>query len=222
MRGNGLPPSVAQYAAKIGAQLYLIHRDFGFNQETNQWRFWGGRAQRYTLPLPALRGAEQLNNACVCLMTLELLHDRLPVGMQALREGLLKVRLPGRLQVLPMHPVVVLDVAHNPAAAVTLARGLGAMRSFGKTYAIFSMLKDKDIGGVIDALKHHIDVWLIAPVDTARAAGTPLLFNHLREQGITPETSEIHAFEDVIAAYVFACEHADKNDDRICVQSQLK
>ncbi len=104
-----------------------IGRDYGYVDEGTQWRYRGPRGARFGLPFPALRGAYQLANAATVLAVLDLLHDRLPVPAGAVREGLLTVDLPGRFQVLPGRPTLVLDVAHNPQAARALAAALGDM-----------------------------------------------------------------------------------------------
>ena len=69
----------------------------------------------------ALRGAGQWHNASAALMTVALLSERFPVAQQAVREGLLTAELPGRFQILPGRPLVILDVAHNRQAAAALA-----------------------------------------------------------------------------------------------------
>ncbi|MCB1984983.1 MAG: bifunctional tetrahydrofolate synthase/dihydrofolate synthase [Burkholderiales bacterium] len=211
-----LPAGVKQYAQKINAKLNLIGQDFGFVQKDGQWDFWSQKGWCHTLPLPAVRGLKQLENASVCLMTIEMLCEQLPVNIQAIRQGLINVLLPGRFQVLSCQPMIVLDVAHNPAAALVLAKNLEMTQPSGKTFAIIAMLKDKDISGVIQALKNHVNVWLLSPIDASRGASTHELLQNLYKLNITPDNHIIHEFEDIITAYSFACEHADKSD-RICV-----
>lgn len=213
---ENMPLSIEQYAQKINAQLILINRDFGHVQKNGQWSYWSHKGWRHTLPLPALRGLQQLKNASTCLIALEVLSEQLPVNMQAMREGLIKVFLPGRFQVLSNHPMIILDVAHNPAAAATFTKNLEMAQTSGKTYAIFAMLEDKDISGVIQELENYIDIWLLSPIDTPRGASTRILLNNLSKLNIIQESHTIHEFEDIISAYAFACEHADKSD-RICV-----
>ncbi|MGC8159809.1 glutamate ligase domain-containing protein, partial [Salmonella enterica] len=83
------------------------------------------------------------------LAALEALREVLPVGAQEVRTGLATVELPGRFQVLPGQPLVILDVAHNPHAAATLAQNLDNMGFHPYTYAVFGSMLDKDIEGVI-------------------------------------------------------------------------
>ena len=122
----------------VGAQLLLIDRDFGFVADARQWRYWGPRGARHGLPHPALRGDYQLANASACLAALETLRDRLPVSGDDVRTGLLTAENPGRFQVLPGRPAVILDVAHNRAAAAALAQNLSRMPRAGRTYWPFS------------------------------------------------------------------------------------
>ncbi len=124
--------------------------------------------RRSGLPYPALRGANQLLNASGVLAALEALAERLPVSQQAVRQGLLTVELPGRFQVLPGRPAVILDVAHNPHAAAVLAENLDNMGFYPSTHAVFGMLRDKDIDGVIARLGNRVDHWHVAPTPGER------------------------------------------------------
>ncbi len=178
------PATVSAHAERIGAQFLLLGRDFDFDAQPLQWNYRGPGGKRPGLPLPALRGNFQLANASACIATLDALRGRLPVAAAAIRSGLVRVENPGRLQVLPRRPAVVLDVAHNPQAAAALASNLARMSGFRNTLAVFSMLKDKDVTGVVRALRGHVDHWLIAPLDGPRAMTVNELLQCLRESGV--------------------------------------
>ncbi len=121
------PASVLRHAADIGADLWLVGRDFNHSGDRQQWS-WSGRGRRHNaLAYPALRGANQLLNASGVLAVFEALRERLPITAQAVRNGLATVELPGRFQIVPGQPVLVLDVAHNPHAAAALAFNLDQM-----------------------------------------------------------------------------------------------
>ncbi|THA33436.1 bifunctional folylpolyglutamate synthase/dihydrofolate synthase, partial [Streptomyces sp. A1136] len=136
--GDPMPPqSLIKHAEAIGADLWLMGRDFNYQGDKQQWAY-GGRAQRRnSLAYPSLRGANQLLNASAALAALEALRDVLPIGAQEVRTGLATVELPGRFQVLPGQPLVILDVAHNPHAAAVLAQNLDNMGFHPYTYAVF-------------------------------------------------------------------------------------
>ncbi|HQU98793.1 MAG TPA: bifunctional tetrahydrofolate synthase/dihydrofolate synthase [Nitrosomonas sp.] len=211
-----LPHAVLQKMNQINPQLLLINQAFGYVDKTNQWDYWGPKGERYSLPIPALRGKKQLQNACTSLAALDALYDVLPVAMKDIREGLSQATIPGRFQVISTQPMIILDVAHNPAAAMVLADNLASTKAIGKTYAVFAMLADKDIAGVVRQIKQQIDVWLISSVDSKRSATVEHIHNQLNEVGIVADKETVLPFLNVQEAFVFACREATKND-RICV-----
>jgi dihydrofolate synthase/folylpolyglutamate synthase len=202
------PDSLLRHAAETGARLLRIGVDFGVTVQDRQWQYWGPHGRRNALPHPALRGAPQLANAAAAITALETLRERLPVTMNDIRAGLLQADLPGRFQVLPGRPVVILDVAHNPQAARSLAASLAAMSHRGRTYAVFAMLADKDIAGVVAALAPAVAHWFIAGLDVARGAGVDDMERALSAAGADALTR----CRDVAAAYAQACELATEND----------
>jgi dihydrofolate synthase / folylpolyglutamate synthase len=192
------PATLIDHARAIGAPVTLIGRDFGYVAEDRQWRYWGPGGERYGLPTPALRGAYQLANAAAALAVLGLLQDRLHVAAGAVRDGLCRVSLPGRFQVLAGRPAVVLDVAHNPHAARMLAATLGTMGYFPSTIAVFGMLADKDVRGVIDAVKARIDRWFVATLPGPRGASAEAIRTELLQAGIAPPA--VRMFDDIDSA----------------------
>ncbi len=207
------PGSLTRHARDIGADLRVIARDFGYRTDSPvQWQYWSGAGRKAALPYPALRGEFQLANASTALAALEAVRERLPVDMGAVRRGLLEVMLPGRFQVLPGRPQVVLDVAHNPQAAARLAQTLAAMPRAPATLAVFGMLADKDIAAVAEALRPVVDQWIICPLDSPRSAGIPALREALAGAGVA--AAAISAADSVTAALRMARDRACQ-DDRI-------
>ncbi len=163
------PQSVLDRAAEIGADLWLMGRDFNFSGDKQQWG-WAGRGRRYAgMAYPALRGANQLVNASGALAALETLRTRVPVTAQAVRNGLAMVELPGRFQVVPGQPTLVLDVAHNPHSVAALAANLDAMGHFATTHAVFGAMADKDLGAILGKMGPLVDSWYFTDLPTARA-----------------------------------------------------
>jgi len=202
------PASLVRHAQETGAQLLRIGADFGVTVQDRQWQYWGPRGKRNALPHPALRGVSQLGNAAAAITALECLRERLPVTMNDIRAGLLQADLPGRFQVLPGRPVVILDVAHNPQAARALAASLQVMGRTGRTLAVFSMLKDKDIAAVVAVLKSNIAHWFIAGLSGPRGADVAELGQALAAAAVDAVTP----CGDVAAAYTQACDMATEND----------
>jgi dihydrofolate synthase/folylpolyglutamate synthase len=206
------PRSLVDYAAQIGAPLWRIGTDYRYEAQGAQWRYEGPAGARYGLPFPALRGPCQLRNAATALAAIDALSERLPVHGGAVREGLVHVELPGRLQVLPGRPVIVLDVAHNAQAAGVLAEALSAMGLYPHTFAVFGMLADKDIDTFVRKLAPRIDRWYVAPLPGPRGASATRLATSLRSAGV--HASAIRVCDDI--THAFGAAHNDANDtDRI-------
>jgi dihydrofolate synthase/folylpolyglutamate synthase len=156
-----LPPqTVLDHAQEIGADLWRFGIDFNYSGDRQQWAYGGRGQRRAALGYPALRGANQLINASAALAALEALRDQLVVTQQDVREGLLNVNLPGRVQILPGLPHIILDVAHNPHAAAALGQSLDAMGHYPHTYAVVGMLHDKDIEHTLERMARRIDRWM--------------------------------------------------------------
>ncbi len=216
--GDPQPPAaLLAHAAAIGAQLWVSGRDFGFGGDRQQWGYWrypapsvqGALVKRGGLAYPALRGANQLLNAAAVMTVLDSLRDRIPVSMQAIREGLMLVDAPGRFQTLAGRPVVVLDVAHNPQAAGVLAENLGNMGFHPETWAVFGMLTDKDVEGVVALMKNRVDHWLLADLPGPRGLDAQELAQRMRAAGIEADM-RCHASPQ--AAYAAAQQGAQEGD----------
>lgn len=203
-----VPHAIRAEAQRIGAELWCLGAEFGFASHQGQWDFRGKKAARAALPFPALRGAYQLNNASAVLAVLDALKGRLPVSMEAVRRGLVEVTLPARFQMVPGKPTLILDVAHNPHAARSLAQNLAALPPSPKTYAVIAMLKDKDMAGVVAALKPQVDVWLAAGIDAPRGATADELGTVLLEA----QAGEVLRFPSASEALHHACNQAGEND----------
>jgi dihydrofolate synthase / folylpolyglutamate synthase len=163
------PQSVLDRAIQIGADPWLLGRDFNFSGDKQQWA-WAGRGRRYGgLAYPALRGANQLVNASGVLAALEALRARLPVTAQAVRNGFALVELPGRFQIVPGQPTLVLDVAHNPHSVAALAANLDAMGFYPTTHGVFGAMGDKDLGTMLAKIGPLVDRWYFTDLPTPRA-----------------------------------------------------
>lgn len=212
--GDPVPPqSLIDHANTIGADLWLMGRDYNFQGDKQQWG-WAGRSKRFSgLGYPALRGANQLLNASAVIAALIAVRDRLPVGAQEIRNGMAWVELPGRFQVLPGQPTIILDVAHNPHASAALAQNLENMAYHPYTTAVFGAMADKDIQGVMKPMLDKIDFWYFCGLPTARAASAKALAGQLRDLGFKEgKDSGIEVFESPELAYQAALKKAGEGD----------
>ena len=205
------PQSVLDHALEVGADLWRVGRDFNVSGDPQQWG-WAGRGRRYSgLAYPALRGANQLVNAGGVLAALTALRERLPVTAQAVRNGLAFVELPGRFQIVPGQPTLVLDVAHNPHSVAALAANLDAMGFYPTTHAVFGVMADKDLAPMVGKLSPIIDRWYFTSLPTPRAATA----EHLQSQWVAQNTrkdTDSQTFANPQAALDAAVAAADPAD----------
>jgi dihydrofolate synthase/folylpolyglutamate synthase len=206
------PQSVIDRATDIGADLWTLGRDFNFSGDKLQWG-WAGRGRRYAgLAYPALRGANQLVNASGALAALEALRDRIPVTAQAVRTGLALVELPGRFQIVPGQPALVLDVAHNPHSVAALAANLDAMGFYPTTHAVFGAMADKDLAPMLKKMGPLVDRWYFTDLPTPRASAAAALIESWRAQETRRDvTASTHAAPmEALRAAVAAADPADR------------
>ena len=209
-----MPASIRESAQTIGADLQQLGRDFDWVRGGAQWTWRGRSTQQRDLPAPALHGEIQYDNASTVLAALEVLDARLPVPRSAIERGLQTVTLPGRFQVVrsPAGVEWILDVAHNPAAARSLAVQLDARETAGRTIAVCGVLADKDIEGIVGALRDSFDRWVIVGLQGARALAPEALTTRVRNLG-----AHVEAVAADVVAGCRAAEALARAGDRIVV-----
>ena len=202
------PKALLAHAQDIGADLRLAGRDFQARQYGDLWDYQGHKSHWQALLRPAMSGANQIGNAAIALAALEALQ--LPVYEEAIRAGLNKAIVSGRFQVLEGRPVTVLDVAHNPHAAAVLAGNLKAMGPYARTWAVFGGMQDKDIDGIVTAMKECIDIWCVTDLPVPRALPAQEIGDRLTQTGIAGQS--IKTFACPAKACAYATEQAGEND----------
>ncbi len=208
--GDAHPPqTLIDQAHHVGADYRQIRRDFDFKVTADGWRYENGEGEAIALPLPALTGDFQLFNAACVIDAVRILQPVLPVSQDQMGMGLRQVALAGRFQKLQERPFIVIDVAHNPHAAEALAKNLSQQPCQGRTIAVFSMLADKDIAGVIKVLRSHIDKWHVAEIHNGRAAKVEDLVACIHSEDAV---ADIDRFGDLSEAFAQACLEASEND----------
>ena len=203
------PQSLIKHAEVIHADLKIIGKDFGYEVHHDSFDFLIDSSFVMNLPLPKLQGDFQLANATNALMALKAMEDKLPLTEISIQKGITLTLLPGRFQEVKTMPSLIFDVAHNPQAARSLSHNLKTHVVLGKTIAVFSILKDKDIFGVIQVLNLDIDAWFIAEIQNERAASIENISNAI--QKINP-SAHIEAFKNIQEAYQFASKEVTRND----------
>ena len=210
------PESVRAYAKAIGADYLECGRDFVVRHsegaEDGAFDF-ECRGERLThLPAPGLRGENQYRNAAGALAVLLRLREKLlarcdwparekwvAIDRQAVETGLRAARIRARFETVADNPEIILDVGHNPQAAVVLAENLHAGARPGmRTLAVFGMLRDKDRQSVVALVKDEIDEWFVSGLPGPRGADLANLTEAMHAAGVAPEC--IRAFPSIEAA----------------------
>lgn len=217
------PHSLVAYAQTVGANLWRYGEEFDVQVHGKTWTYHVSGSLKMsqtsfseteinkvtqTLPCPALNGDYQFRNAACALTAIHCLQARLSVSNDAIEHGLQQVRNIGRLQIIQEKPKVMLDVGHNPHAARALSGCLKTMPHTGRTFAVFSILSDKDSAGVLDILRDAFDAWFIAPLYLPRGMNLPDLRTRFAEQNITC----VQPFDHLHEAFAAACNQAEEND----------
>ena len=193
------PQTLIEYAETLGADLWLVGKDFNYSGDQLQWAYGGREQRRSALAYPALRGANQLLNASAALAALEALRTDIVIPQHAVRLGLSHAALPGRFQIMPGQPIIILDVAHNPHAAAALGQNLANMPCAGKTFAVTGMLRDKDVMGTLSKMAAHVDHWMCAGLPGHRALGSKDLATILRETLRTSSQNTEQSLSDPVS-----------------------
>jgi dihydrofolate synthase/folylpolyglutamate synthase len=204
------PSSVLRHAYAIGAFAIRAHADYLIDQREHDWT-WHEPGFEVDLPTPKLDAPAQIENAAAAIAALRALP--LAISRKALVQGVAEARISGRLQRIGEQPEVVLDVAHNPQAADQLATWLKLHPK--PTRAVFSMLKDKDIEGLVARLGPFVTHWHLAGIDDAGARG--LSGQALAERlapVLAPDQVSVHAS---IAKALAAARAASAVDERVLV-----
>jgi dihydrofolate synthase/folylpolyglutamate synthase len=165
--GDADPPqSLLERAAELQVELKLIGNHYRVESRGDRWALYYA-SRMLELPLPALTGSFQLANAATAIVALLSLPG-LDCPEEAIRQGLQKVYLPGRFEVLRQQPAVIVDVAHNPQAAESLVAQLQVHQCAGKTLAVVAMLADKPVAEVIGLIAGEIDAWYSAGLESVQ------------------------------------------------------
>ncbi len=208
--GDPSPPdSLSQCALAEDVPLFCLGEEFDYQQHQQSWTWIGDSASLQQLPQPALPGDHQYGNASTVIQALQLIDELLPVTDAAIKQGLSSVKLSGRYQYIDADVPVLLDVAHNPMAAKKLAEYLAQAFTNKKIHAVFSMMKDKDLKGVIEVMKPMVFDWYLSPLKNPRTASQEMVKLAFSECAV----SSVHSgFADFSETYSACVQNADSND----------
>jgi dihydrofolate synthase/folylpolyglutamate synthase len=152
----GVEYGVNSQELAVGGQLLSLH---------------GLRGDYSNIFLP-LFGEHQGNNAAVALAACEMFMGSAllaPLDIDAVTEGFANVKSPGRLEILRTGPTVLVDAAHNPHGARSLAAALETSFTFVGIVAVIGMLAKKDAVGFLEALSPVLSQVIITEPNSPRA-----------------------------------------------------
>lgn len=206
------PQPLLDHANSLSAPLLLRGRDFDLAMGAGDWHWRGVDAagaplELHGLPLLAL----PMENAALALQAYAMLG--LPWDPARLARALLQTRVVGRLDSRQVvwngrRIALLLDVGHNPHAAAFLAQRLEQRPVAGTRLAVFGLLADKDLAGVLDALAPSISDWAVAPLPTPRTQSATQLAQALLERGAS--VSEYATIEQALDAQCARAESVDE------------
>jgi dihydrofolate synthase / folylpolyglutamate synthase len=204
------PQSLSESGKEKQAQLFYINQNFSYEKSSESWNWFAQNNSYQNLPYPVLKGEHQFRNASSVILAVTQLQNKLPVTENAIHLGLKNAQLMGRFQLCTEEKTpVLLDVAHNPQAVQTLVEHLDQSFADKKIYAVFAMMKDKDINAVIELIKHRISNWVIAPLANPRAASEEMMQACFKRQNINQVRMGFNSFNE---AYVAVKQQAQRDD----------
>lgn len=204
-----LPESVYTVAQQKKTPLFQAGTDFQVTQHEKSWD-WTSTEKEYTeLPVPAINGDFQIDNAAAVLMVVEQMQFLCPVDEASIRKGLMSVHIEGRLQRLDTEPEIILDVSHNPDATYRLAEYLKANPVKGENIAIVGMLSDKDHQKSLLPFKGLIEYWFLADIAVPRG-GKAIALEKIIHSGNIEGTTRV--FRTIDSAWNMAKKRANIND----------
>ncbi|NOV29451.1 bifunctional tetrahydrofolate synthase/dihydrofolate synthase [Methylomonas sp. ZR1] len=203
------PRSVVEVAEQVGAIALQMDSEFSYQKQRDSWEWRSADKQIHRLPAPAFKGEHQYRNASAAIMAINTLQPLLAVSDDAIRQGLESARLSGRFQLIVGAPRILLDVGHNPQAVQTLINYLSEYFPEIRIHAVFAMMRDKDIAGVLNMMRDRVTTWYLAPLANPRAATPDMLETIFQQQGLDNVRS---GFTDFTEAFQTARQNTGQDD----------
>ncbi len=198
-----LPQSVRGVAGNLALKLHVLGEDFKTDFHSDSWTLdlqSEVKSDRLSdLPLPAIPGTCQQENAAGAVAVALLARKYFAIPAHAIRSGIAATRLEGRLQLAQQHPEVLLDVAHNIESVRELHSYLVNHPIAGKNIALMSALSEKPIELMIESIKQSIDEWHVCGIHDERGVTARQLFR--RVQPVLGETVRVRLHFDAAQAF---------------------
>lgn len=182
------PPTLLETAQALQAQHWQVGTDYHYSAVNTEGHWQVVTPVReHDLPRPSLSGSHQFGNCAAAIAAIDAMDAQLPVAPDIISQTVTKVSVVGRLERYTADGVeILLDVAHNPAAARVLAVELESIRSASpgaRIHAVFAVMADKDVDQIIAAVAPNVDSWHCGQLSVGRALPADTLVLKLRSEG---------------------------------------
>jgi dihydrofolate synthase/folylpolyglutamate synthase len=210
-------PSVAeillQRVTQVGAQVVRQGIEFGVRDRAlavgGQVLNLDGLNGKYEQVLLPLFGQHQAANASLALAAVESFFGGTnKLNEESVRRGFGNATSPGRLEVVRRSPTVIVDAAHNPHGAQVLANALQESFTFDRIIGVISVMADKDVQGVLEALEPVMEEVVVTWNGAARAMPVDQIAQ-LAIQVFGPE--RVHTSNQLSSAIDLGIELADQS-----------
>lgn len=207
-------PSILDIFEQTGACVIFSGRDYNYRKvDSKAWDWVSGKNAMEGLPLPALQGDFQIDNCAGALAAIDSLSGRLAVSLESVKNGLAALFLAGRYEVVGQSPQLILDVAHNEAAAQALAKTLSGLKIYGGSCAVFAMQKNREIEPFVKMMISEVNTWYVSQLDAGEGHSAEQLAEAIRHVDSQARVVEC----DSIASAMALARKAVSPDSRIIV-----
>ena len=159
---------VGATVAREGLEFGVVGRSLAVGGQVLELKGLAGDYDQIHL---TLLGAHQAHNAAVALAAVEafLGGGGEPLDIDHVRAGFAAATSPGRLEVVRRGPTVLIDAAHNPDGARSLAAAVADDYAFDRLIGVVGVLADKDARGLLEALEPVLTQVVITRTSSPRA-----------------------------------------------------
>ena len=212
-----VPKSIEQTAFEKKSDLHLLNRDFSWSSNGATLEWHGKDAVINSIMTPSDWAEGESSDLAAALMAIEIVDASLLPTTKELNHILKDFSVSGRFEIIEKKQTWILDVAHNPHAAVNLKKRLESLHPYKKITVILSMMQDKDVIATVAVLDDLVDHWVVCEMNTPRSHTAQTLQKKLTDYGIT----NIKVESELLEAFSNIKNHSKKND-RILVTGSFE
>ena len=175
---------IGEIASRKNTDFYLIGDDFSLSNGVNG-SVWSSKSKTIEkIKIPDHWAQGEKNNLAIALMSIEACNPNLLPKTEALNQLLDSFSIPGRFQIFDYRIPWILDVAHNPNAAINFRERLGTIELTDKNIMIVSLMKDKDLEEFVSLFEDIVAKWVVCTMNTPRSLSGDEISKRLSEKGL--------------------------------------